>query len=401
MKTRMHTDMSEGIDNRDIKYDGSGSSRNTSGLGRSTRKAPKQSRGLVGWWYSWTAPKAPEADASLAAREIDRRGRLASIILFFITFLGVVATPGIVFGSKNPYALISHPFSLMINVIALFLNRRGRVTAAGVLVVLSVTLSLMISLVVPGKVGVSSLPLFSLLALPELIAVSLLPAGWVFASALFNSLFVWANLSFLPHAKDLDQLLAQFRYGLIIEPILLYALVAVVTFLWVRSASEAIKRADRAEEIAALEQREIEQKQQLDIGIQQILQTHVQVANGNFQVRAPLARENALWQIAYSLNNLIARLQRYSGNEIELRRARAQAAQLGTDLQRAKAQTSQLVTDLQRAKGHHYPIRSPKGGTFLDSVTEELSGYYLDSEPSNTKHLSKSLKAESPNKEQY
>ncbi len=327
--------------------------------------------GPVEWWYRFAAPPQPATTASFAKREEARRGRLASIILFFIILLGLLATPSIIASSTDPSAIISHLASIAMNVIALFFNRRGRVTAAGVLVVTSVTLSFALSLIFPlGHIGIVYLPLFELLALPELIAVSLLPASWVFIVAFVNSLFVFVNLSFLPHAKDLDDLLKTFGAGLILEPILLYVLVAVVTFLWVRSATQAIERADRAEEIAALEQREIErqnqeieQKRQLDIGIQQILQTHVQVANGNFRVRAPLTKENVLWQIAYSLNNLVARLQGYSQGEIELRRAKMQAAK--------------LIQALRQAKDYTQPIWVEREGTFLDPVILEISGHSL------------------------
>ncbi len=338
----------------------------------------KRASSPIEWWYRLTAPPQPLATANFAKREEVRRGRLASVILFFIILLGILATPSIIISSKDPSALISHLSSLAINVVALLFNRRGRVTAAGVLVVTSVTLSFALSLVFPGNIGVSSLPLFELLALPELIAVSLLPASWVFVVAFVNSAFVWIDLSYLPHADDLEHLLGQFRYGLILEPILLYVLVAVVTYLWVRSATQAIERADRAEEIAILEQREIErqsqeieQKRQLDLGIQQILQTHVLVANGNFQARAPLTKENILWQIAYSLNNLVARLQGYNQGEIELRRAKMQA--------------TMLLEALRQAKDSTHPIHVERGGTFLDPVILEINSRSL-SQPSHTSY---------------
>ena len=335
-------------------------------------KAKKRSGGAFGWWYRLTAPDIPPPNAPFAQLEIVRRGRLASIILFFVLLLGILAAPSIIKSSTDLAAPLSHLASILINIIALFFNRRGKVTIAGILVVASVTLGFTVGLVFPGHIGVSSLPLFELLALPELIAVSLLPPGSVFIVALIYSLFVWFDLSFLPHAPDLDQLLAQFRYGLILEPILLYVLVAVVTFLWVRGAMQALKRADRAEEIAVLERREverqqqeIEQKRQLDLGIQQILKTHVQVANGNFQVRAPLTRENILWQIAYSLNNLVARLQGYAQDELELRRVREHAAH--------------LLEAVRQARDNNHPIWVKRESTFLDPIALELNGLYPES----------------------
>ena len=324
----------------------------------------QEKAGPFEWWYRWTAPAIPPVSASLAMREEARRGRLASIVLLFVIALGVLAAPSIIIVG-NPVAITSHFASIGLNLFALFFNKRGKVTAAGVLVVLSISLAFALSLITP--IGVASLPLFELLVLPELVAVSLLPPGWVFVFAIIYSLFAWFDLTFLPHAPDLTALLKQFGYGLILEPVLVYLLVAVVTFLWVRSASQAIARADRAEEIVALEQREIErqqeeleQKQQLDLGIKQLLQTHVQVANGNFTARVPLTRENVLWQVAYSLNNLIARIQGYTQNVSEFQRAREHA--------------NQVAVTIHNAKHMHSPVQIERRGTFLDPIIIELNG---------------------------
>ena len=75
-------------------------------------------------------------------------------------------------------------------------------------------------------------------------------------------------------------------------------------------------------EIMALQRAITQQKQELESGIQQILQTHVQVANGDFTTRAPLTQDHLLWQVAHSLNNLLARLQRLNQAEAELQRAK-------------------------------------------------------------------------------
>ena len=163
-----------------------------------------------------------------------------------------------------------------------------------------------------------------------------------------------------------------------------------MAYLWVRGARIAILRADRAEEIAALEQREIkrqqreiEDKQQLDMGIQQILQTHVQVANGNFSARAPLSKDNVLWQIAYSLNNLLARLQGYNQMQVQLKRAQAENYRLHTslqgtlsaqnELQRTREAATRLVEALKQPKSEHTAPLSLQSGTIIDSVVMQLS----------------------------
>ena len=153
----------------------------------------------------------------------------------------------------------------------------------------------------------------------------------------------------------------------IVTPILLSQfIVSIVAYIWVRGARLAILRADRAEEISALERRElerqqleIERKQQLDTGIQQIIETHVQVANGNFGARAPLVKENILWQVAYSLNNLLARLQSYQ--QLDIQQRKNQEA------------LKYLIRAVQRAKKDGEPIQVQRTGTSVDALIIELA----------------------------
>src|SRR5205823_1369889 len=106
--------------------------------------------------------------------------------------------------------------------------------------------------------------------------------------------FIFVSFAFLPHTVALNHALTSAAYDATLRPVVLQVIVAVVTFLWVRSATQAIARADRAEEVAKLQhvlaerdREAAEQKEQLEMGVQQILDTHVRVANGNFGARAP------------------------------------------------------------------------------------------------------------------
>jgi hypothetical protein len=105
------------------------------------------------------------------------------------------------------------------------------------------------------------------------IAVSLLPAASVFAVAASNIAFIIADLAFQPRTADLNMVLASnMGYNAIVQPISLQIVVAVIAFIWVRSAMRAIARADRAEEIAELRGREVEQKMRLNSGVECISQ---------------------------------------------------------------------------------------------------------------------------------
>ncbi len=141
-------------------------------------------------------------------------------------------------------------------------------------------------------------------------------------------------------------------------------------------------------EIIALERSNAEQKYQLEAGIQLILQTHVQTANGNFSARAPLTEDHVLWQIAYSLNNLLARLQRLSQADIELHQTKLNAARIVGSLQAQanyvqselgmiQTETERLVGALRDAKQKDRPILAPPSRTLLKPLYNELGGNYL------------------------
>jgi hypothetical protein len=360
------------------------------------RPAPKRSRPLRWWqlplhgWYYLTAPPEAPENARLGEREAARRGHLASVVLFFVILLVLPAIPTAI---GNPVLTVILALVITIDIVALVLNRSGRTTLAGVLVVVGIEIGLGSSiLTVPGGLGASNLPMLDLMVQAECVAVSLLLPSSVFLVAFVNALFFVCVLNLTPVTPDLAQLLKTDGSRIVSSPIILQVIVAIVTYLWVTSANKAIQRADRAEEIATLEQREIErqqqeieQKQQLDIGIQQILQTHVEVANGNFTARAPLGRENVLWQIAYSLNNLLARLQSYSQMIGEYQHLQEENYRLHDtlqskssaqqELQRTREAAAYLVELIERSKGgriHALPLRT---GTIIDSVAAHLNGY--------------------------
>jgi nitrate/nitrite-specific signal transduction histidine kinase len=142
------------------------------------------------------------------------------------------------------------------------------------------------------------------------------------------------------------------------------------------------------EEIIALQQAIATQKQELENGIQQILETHVQVANGDFTTRAPLTQDHLLWQVAYSLNNLLARLQRLNQVQAELQQTKVElrqqmdsgqmeVQQIKAELQQIYAETQHLVESLRDAKLQEHPIRVLPSRTVLDPLCRELAGNYI------------------------
>jgi hypothetical protein len=319
------------------------------------------------WWYRLTAPAPVPADASLQERELVRRGRLTSATLLVVIFLLLAAEPvGLLGPNKGLVVILCIP--LTIDIIALVFNKLGKIVTAGILVLVGIEVGVALATIGPalGAGGLSTyiLPQYDLLAQAEFVAVTLLPPSTVFLMAGLHTAFIFLSIIFLPHSHEFDAILATNQYEIFLRPLSVQVIVALVTYMWVTSAYQAVKRADRAEVIADLERRELERqqeeialKQQLDEGIQQIMQTHVQVANGDFAARAPLKQDNILWRIAYSLNNLLARLQSLSRAEQEL--------------QQAKAETNRLVEAIHQAKAGH-PIKLNRTGTYLDSLILEL-----------------------------
>ncbi len=224
------------------------------------QKAPFQTtdrvsdeRGFLAWWYRLAAPPALLLHASFAQREAVRRGRLASTIILILIVALIPTIPIAVIGTNGANHVLL-PALLVVLVLvstALLFNRRGWVKTAGAIVVFSVNIGFFLGLLnAPGGLGVYNLPVLDLLVIPELLAVSLLPEVSVFPVTLLNSLFVCFAITIQPHAADLKALIAHVGYyGLITRSVLLLLTVAVVTYLWVRNATQAIARADQAEEL--------------------------------------------------------------------------------------------------------------------------------------------------------
>lgn len=300
--------------------------------------------GRLGWWYRLAAPAEPAISATLKQREAYRRGKLISIalLLLIVVMILVLLTVGIFVN----HALIPNlAVMLVVFAIAVFMNRRGNVVVAGILVVLGLDLSIMLDFLSYPQLTVFLLPLLDLLVLPELFAVSLLPPRAVFVDALFHITFIVATLTFLfPQSAELHALLQTSSFqDALARPIVVQVAVAVISYLWVNSATQAIERADRATTIAALErtmaeqaQIEADQKHQLEASIRQIVQIHARVANGDYSARVPLNQGNTLWEVAGALNNLLSRLQRLQQDSVRLQQlndAAARCFRAGTQAQ--------------------------------------------------------------------
>jgi hypothetical protein len=276
------------------------------------------------WWLNVAAPPRRVYLPNPTERERIRRAEITgymiatSAVFLFLVLLN---------GRADPSTIQAIIVMVAVLTITTVLNRTGERTpwqtaVAGFLVPTLLLVMLIVTIVqAQGGLPLTWLPTYDLLALPILVASvnGTWRTPWIFFVAIVA--FIVGDFLLQPHAlitaagaTNFDDLAHETTlvgvWGMINRPIGLCLAATIAGSISAYSVERAIRRAERAEEVAALEHTLAEQKRQLDVGIQQILQTHVQVANGDYGARAPLSQNNVLWQIANSLNNLLNRLQR-------------------------------------------------------------------------------------------
>ena len=321
---------------------------------------------LLGWWYRIAAPPEVAADAPIPEREAVRIGKLTSAILLFeLIYITIVI--GVAFTS-NPSLLPVLVANYLMILLGVICNRSRRTWLAAIVSFSTLEIGMLfniVNLAMAGHFDSSNLSLFDALVQPELIAVSLFPAWVVLPVAAFNCLSIIVFLTFLPKTPDLVHVLAKASYTIYQRPIAIQIITALVTYLWVSSAINSMRRADNAEEINRLTQElmdhqrsKIQERQMIERSIDQIVEVHRQVANGNFGARVPLNDTNMFWPLAGWLNNLLARVQHWRQDSVHLKHIQ------GT--------TQKMVQEMQIARQQGKPFRIYKTGTELDLLLREL-----------------------------
>lgn len=326
-------------------------------------------KGLVGWWLNLTAPHWPSYPIPVKERERLRKAELTSFSILAIFGFLIALVSNSLAHAATAQAVIVMGVCLLI---AAILNRTGLTRTAAYLIP-SVLMLLLAITVIRGPGGglqLIGLPIYDLFVIP-IILVSLIGdrrSPWVFA--LMAIAFVIADFLVEPHTPisvargiafdDITYAIEHFGgvWGVLNRHVAMLFFAALFGWLGAWSVDHAIARADRAEEIARLEHAIVEQTRQLEQGIEAIRQTHARIANGDYSARAPLNQEHILWQIAYSLNNLIQRLQRHEDAEHQLTRTRAEI--------------ERLVQEIQRAKVGLHPLWPRPSGTPLDPLLQEF-----------------------------
>lgn len=319
-------------------------------------------------WMTWCRVSGPPdvpAEASVAERERVRLARVASVIILCIMVIGLLALPV----TRTGDGLFRIGLLLAADAAALACNRGGKVLAAGILLVLSTEVGAISSfLLAPGgMLGVMAISLYGLYIVPDLIAAALLPPLTVVLLGAANSIFIVLDMLLQPHDATLGAVLAPNAYIIVERPIAMQLFVAILMYIWVRIALSANRRADYAEVVARMQQREAELLSQeaersrtLDEGAAHLQVILTQLANGNFHARVPTLRDPRLWQVGKGLNHFIGRLERFAQAEFMLQREQEEAQRLAA-----------AILEMRRGQQPLWPAPS---GTPLDTVIGALRG---------------------------
>lgn len=208
----------------------------------------------VNWWLRFTSMGLDKPQETLEQREIVRRSRLISWVLLGVLVTLLAFLPAVTRDVPSAFAVGG---AFLGTLLALALNRFGFVNLAGsLLVILMCTAIISVVIAAPGgKISLVYLPAYDILALPVVVAATILPRWSGFITAVASAIFIYADLLLQAKASDLQQAIA--TYGLPVlagRPISILIMVAVIAYLWVRSMDLAVKRADREGELRALQQ---------------------------------------------------------------------------------------------------------------------------------------------------
>jgi hypothetical protein len=324
-------------------------------------------KAFMSWWYRISLPKKNKADASPSEREKTRYARLTTAFTLLFLILNLLLGPWSFLKAYNPAAPLIASLSAVAVLLAVVFNKLGQNIFAASMLVLSTTVSVT-GTMITNPLDPSLVPVFSALIIPTLMAGALMPPVAALIDGAINSMIILLVDLLQTHTAAYDQMM---KLGLasvsLALPITLQIVVAIVTFVIVDNLIKTIRRADRAEEIVALqteigefERKQMSDQEQLEKGISLIAQVHAEIAAGNLSARVPLSSEHVLWQIAVPLNNLLSRVQQWKSQADLLERTEAAIAYAVREMQ-AKRKARQGALFRQRT------------GTPIDPLLAEIN----------------------------
>lgn len=321
---------------------------------------------FLNWWYGISLPKRGP-DTTPMERERTRYARLTSA--FTLLLLVVYMPLGPIMFFNSPHSPSSPPIAvalLCLLVGAIMLGRWGWHIPAATCVVLHVVLGVTGPLVT-NLLDPTLLPIFGLLSVAIILAGALMPPEAALIVGAGSCIEIVLISVFQPHTVAYEAMLQRNLFTVtLMLPIAIQLIVSVVIYAIMRNWIMTIRRADRAEEIIALQKEVAEyqrgrsvEKEQLEEGFYKIADTYTRIANGDFQARVSLSEGNVLWSIALPLNNLLNRLQ-YWKNDVDMLIYTRNAAR-------------QVAENLHYAIASGRPVILQPTGTPLDPVLVEIN----------------------------
>jgi hypothetical protein len=215
-------------------------------------------------------------------------------------------------------------------------------------------------------------PLFNVFTISIILAGALMPPVAALITGLFSCVYTFLvallslNINTYNQGNQLHYQTINTLAIAILLPIVIQIIVAVIIYVIMRNLLVAIRRADRAEEIVALqtsvvehERARLREQKQLEIGLEKIAEAHARIANGDYHARVSLSEGDVLWSIAIPLNNLLNRIQSW----------KTDADTLLITYRAAKYISEQIRVNLQSSQKRDLPLTK----TPLDPVIIEVN----------------------------
>lgn len=209
--------------------------------------------GKVNWWLRLASSGWDKPQDTIEQREKMRRSQLLAWIVLGVTIALLAFIPA---AYKDTPTVITLGFVIIGLAFIVFLNRRGWVTLAGILLVmLSICSEISVAVGAPGGVlSLVYLPVYDFQVIPVIIGASILPRIFAFVIAAISITLIYVDLIFQPHTSDLAAAIQQYGIPVLAgRPSGIIIITAVIAYLWIRGMDRAVERANRAEELHALE----------------------------------------------------------------------------------------------------------------------------------------------------
>lgn len=310
--------------------------------------------GIAGWWFNLSAPPRPADMSSLRVREFIRKGETTSlIILATAAFLVAIVSNSF----SDPSTAIASIVMAVALVIAVMLNRAGKVVAAAYLTVIMMMLAIMGSLLgAKGGLRLVWFPAFDLLSLPVFASYLIIGRRVGAVCTLVAIVFILLYYAYEPHAlisgygaHNFDEMLYEVNqpyfswYALINRDISLiffaglFGWIAESTFRWALNWGEQAN--NEAKLATAVAQYKEQSAQELSQFVQEITQSFAALGNGQVRFLQQRAPGDPLHDAIVFLNGQLQMVE-----SVRKRRSSAQAEQTLTELQRLSELYNQVRT---------------------------------------------------------